>query len=81
MLYSRRDWLAPGMSSKLFANTTNLVESMDWHPEAQAAVRKDVPFFVRGAVKKRVEAMAIDDDLTIIDLSFYLTTKERMAPK
>ena len=81
LLYSRRDWLAPGMSSKLSANTTNLVEPMDWQTEAQAALRKDVPFFVRGAVKKRVEAMAIDDDLTSVDLSFYLTAKERMAPK
>lgn len=69
------------MSSKLSANTTNLVEPMDWQTEAQAALRKDVPFFVRGAVKKRVEAMALDDGLTSIDLSFYLSAKERMAPK
>ncbi|WP_028953131.1 PCP reductase family protein [Synechococcus sp. CC9616] len=54
---------------------------MDWQTEAQAALRKDVPFFVRGAVKKRVEAMALDDGLTSIDLSFYLSVKERMAPK
>ena len=54
---------------------------MDWQKEAQAALRKDVPFFVRGAVKKRVEAMAVEENLASIDLSFYLAAKERMAPK
>ncbi|MGB0875019.1 MAG: protochlorophyllide oxidoreductase, partial [Synechococcus sp.] len=29
---------------------------MDWQPEALEALKKDVPFFVRPAVRKRVEA-------------------------
>ena len=33
---------------------------MDWQPDALAALKKDVPFFVRPAVRKRVEAMASD---------------------
>ena len=54
---------------------------MDWKTEAQTALRKDVPFFVRGAVKKRIETMALEDGLKSIDLTFYLSAKERMAPK
>ena len=54
---------------------------MDWQVEAQLALKKDVPFFVRGAVKKRIEAMAAEEGLTNIDLSFYRAAKKRMAPQ
>ena len=54
---------------------------MDWQAEAQTALKKDVPFFVRGAVKKRIEAMAAEEGLTKIDLSFYHAAKKRMAPQ
>ena len=54
---------------------------MDWQAEAQTALKKDVPFFVRGAVKKRIEAMAAEESLSKIDLSFYLAAKKRMAPQ
>ena len=54
---------------------------MDWHPDAQAALKKDVPFFVRPAVRKRVEAMASEVGLELIELDFYTQAKASMAPK
>ena len=54
---------------------------MNWHPDAQAALKKDVPFFVRPAVRKRVESMAADAGLGLIDLQFYRDAKATMAPK
>ena len=53
---------------------------MNWHVDAQAALKKDVPFFVRGAVKKRVETMAAESGRSEIDLGFYKQAKSRMAP-
>ena len=54
---------------------------MNWHPDAQAALKKDVPFFVRPAVRKRVEAMAAEAGLALIELDFYAESKASMAPK
>lgn len=54
---------------------------MDWHPDAQAALKKDVPFFVRPAVRKRVEAMAEQAGVDLIELEFYSQAKASMAPK
>ena len=54
---------------------------MNWHPDAQAALKKDVPFFVRPAVRKRVESMAADAGLSLIDLQFYTEAKASMSPK
>ena len=54
---------------------------MDWHPDAQAALKKDVPFFARPAVRKRIEAMAAETELELIELDFYAQAKARMAPK
>ena len=54
---------------------------MDWQQDAQDSLKKDVPFFVRGAVKKRVERMAAEAGLAIIDLTFYKQAKDSMAPK
>ena len=53
---------------------------MDWHPDALAALKKDVPFFVRPAVRKRVESMAAEAGLSLIEPGFYLQAKARMAP-
>ena len=53
---------------------------MDWQPDASAALKKDVPFFVRPAVRKRVEAMADSEGRSEIDLGFYLSAKQSMAP-
>ena len=55
-------------------------ELMDWQPEALAALKKDVPFFVRPAVRKRVEAMADSEGRSDIDLGFYQSAKQAMAP-
>lgn len=56
-------------------------QRMNWHPDAQAALKKDVPFFVRPAVRKRVEAMAAEAGLALIELDFYAEAKASMAPK
>ena len=53
---------------------------MDWQPEALAALKKEVPFFVRPAVRKRVEAMADSEGRADIDLEFYQSAKQAMAP-
>ena len=53
---------------------------MDWQADALAALKKDVPFFVRPAVRKRVESMATSEGRSDIDLSFYLSAKQAMAP-
>ena len=53
---------------------------MDWQPDALASLKKDVPFFVRPAVRKRVEAMASSDGRSAIDLDFYQSAKQAMAP-
>ena len=53
---------------------------MDWQLDALAALKKDVPFFVRPAVRKRVEAMANSEGRSDIDLSFYQSAKQAMAP-
>ena len=53
---------------------------MDWQPDALAALKKDVPFFVRPAVRKRVEAMAGAEGRSDIDLGFYQSAKQAMAP-
>ena len=54
---------------------------MEWQPDAQAALKKEVPFFVRPAVRKRVESMAQEAGLSRIELSFYVEAKASMAPK
>ena len=54
---------------------------MDWNDDALAALKKDVPFFVRPAVRKRVESMAVDENRLCIDLGFYQHAKASMGPK
>ncbi len=53
---------------------------MDWQADALAALKKDVPFFIRPAVRKRVEEMATSDGRSGIDLAFYQSAKQAMAP-
>ena len=53
---------------------------MDWQPEALAALKKDVTFFVRPAVRKRVEAMADSEGRSDINLGYYQSAKQAMAP-
>ena len=54
---------------------------MQWTDDAQASLKKDVPFFVRSAVRKRVEAMAQEAGLEQISLDFYQAARDQMAPK
>ena len=54
---------------------------MDWNDDALAALKKDVPFFVRPAVRRRVESMAAEDNRQSIDLNFYQQAKASMGPK
>ena len=54
---------------------------IDWDDDALAALKKDVPFFVRPAVRRRVESMAVDDNRHCVDLNFYQQAKASMAPK
>ena len=58
-----------------------LIESMNWLADAQAALKKDVPFFVRPAVRRRVEVMASEAGMDQVDLNFYLEARAAMAPK
>ena len=69
------------MYTRQSKSTTNLDKMMDWHADALDSLRKDVPFFVRPAVRKRVESMAVDGNRQCIDLSFYQQAKASMAPK
>ena len=54
---------------------------MEWNDDAVAALKKDVPFFVRPAVRRRVESMAAEENRPFIDLSFYQQAKATMGPK
>ena len=54
---------------------------MDGTDEALAALKEDVPFFVRPAVRRRVESMAVEDNRDAIDLGFYQQAKASMGPK
>ena len=54
---------------------------MDWQSEALTALKQDVPFFVRPAVRRRVETMALEAGHSEVDLAFYRDAKASMAPK
>lgn len=53
---------------------------MEWTPEAEARI-KEVPFFVRPAVRRRIESLALEASLTSIDLDFYCAAKARFGEK
>ena len=53
---------------------------MNWSADAEAKL-KEVPFFVRPAVRKRIEAMAGESGLDSIDLSFFEDAKARFGQK
>jgi hypothetical protein len=54
--------------------------AMNWSAEAEAKL-KEIPFFVRPAVRKRIEAMASESGLNGIDLAFYEDAKARFGQK
>ena len=53
---------------------------MDWHTDAEAKL-KEVPFFVRPAVRRRIETMAQEVGLNAIDAPFYEQAKARFGQK
>jgi hypothetical protein len=53
---------------------------MTWNDEAEAKL-KEVPFFVRPAVRKRIEAMAREAGLETIDAAFYAQAKAQFGQK
>ena len=54
---------------------------MNWQSDALTAIKQDVPFFVRPAVRRRVESMALEAGRTDVCLDFYREAKASMAPK
>jgi hypothetical protein len=53
---------------------------MDWHPDAEAKLN-EVPFFVRPAVRHRIETMAQEAGIRAIDAPFYEQAKARFGQK
>ena len=53
---------------------------MNWSAEAESKL-KEVPFFVRPAVRKRIEALASESGLDAIDLAFFEEAKARFGQK
>jgi hypothetical protein len=53
---------------------------MNWTEAAQARL-KEIPFFVRPAVRKRIESMASEANLQTIDEPFYEQAKARFGQK
>ena len=53
---------------------------MNWSAEAETKL-KEVPFFVRPAVRKSIEALARESSLEAIDLAFYEEAKSRFGQK
>jgi hypothetical protein len=51
-----------------------------WSPEAEHQL-KEVPFFVRPAVRKRIEAMAREAGLDSIDAAFYAQARARFGQR
>jgi len=51
---------------------------MTWTAEAETRLR-EVPFFVRPAVRKRIERLAAEAGLAEIDVGFYEQAKARFG--
>jgi hypothetical protein len=53
---------------------------MTWTPEAEQRL-KQIPFFVRPAVRRRIESLAMEAGLATIDEAFYDQAKARFGEK
>jgi len=53
---------------------------MKWKPEAEAKL-KEIPFFVRPAASKRIEGMANEAGLDVIDEAFFEDAKAKFGQK
>lgn len=51
---------------------------MPWTPDAEAKL-KEVPFFVRPAVRRRIEGLALEVGRSSVDLAFYEAAKARFG--
>ena len=51
---------------------------MNWTSDAEKALR-EVPFFVRPAVRRRIESMASDQKRDLIDCDFYQEARSQFA--
>ncbi len=54
--------------------------AMNWNADAEAQL-KQVPFFVRPAVRRRIESLAADAGLDRVDLQFYEEAKAQFGQK
>ncbi|MEI6359929.1 MAG: PCP reductase family protein [Synechococcus sp. ELA619] len=77
-------WLAAGLVSP----SPNLLQpccipggwAMNWNADAEAKL-KEIPFFVRPAVRRRVESLAADAGLDRVDLQFFEEAKAQFGQK
>jgi len=53
---------------------------MNWKPEAEAKL-KEIPFFVRPAARKRIEGMANEAGLDVIDEAFFRGRQGQVRPE
>ena len=53
---------------------------MDWQPAAEQRLR-EIPFFVRPAVRRRLESLAAEAGLRAIDEAFYEQARARFGQK
>jgi hypothetical protein len=53
---------------------------MDWQPDAEQRL-KEVPFFVRPMVRKRIESLAAQAGLNAVDAAFYEQAKAQFGEK
>ena len=57
-----------------------LVQPMQWSSDAEQRL-KEVPFFVRPVVRRRIESLAAEAGLAEVDRSFYEAAKARFGEK
>ena len=53
---------------------------MTWTSEAEQKLR-EVPFFVRPVVRRRIESLAAEEGLEQVDVTFYEEAKARFGQK
>jgi hypothetical protein len=54
--------------------------AISWSDEAEQLLR-EVPFFVRPAVRRRIESLAIEAGLAAVDADFYRQARDSFGRK
>ena len=54
------------------------MDVMNWTSDAEEALR-EVPFFVRPAVRRKIEALATDHKQELIDEAFYKEARAKFS--